>query len=194
MIQRKDITGIVLSGGKSSRMGTDKGRLMLKEKAFVQYSLDALKPLVSEIFIVSDIPEYDTFGYKRVTDLVKNAGPVAGICSGLEASKTDYNLILSCDIPLITSTILEKLIHSVEDDADIIQIESQGKSMPLIALYKKSCLTPFSRLLKSGERRLRVAVNTCKVKNIVLTKNEQITTMNVNTKDELTQIKHAYND
>ncbi|MCL4167425.1 UNVERIFIED_CONTAM: hypothetical protein GTU68_012318, partial [Idotea baltica] len=106
-----DITGIILAGGKSSRMGTDKGFLFLNNKPFVQYSIDALMPLVSEIIIVSDNPDYDVFGFKRINDSTKNAGPVAGICSGLEASSTDYNLILSCDIPLISSQILERLIN-----------------------------------------------------------------------------------
>ena len=109
MIEKKDITGIILAGGKSTRMGTDKGFLLLNNKPFVQYSIDALQPLVSEIIIVSDNPDYDRFGLKRINDTIKDAGPVAGICSGLEASSTAYNLILSCDIPLITSKILQKL-------------------------------------------------------------------------------------
>ena len=103
MIDKKNITGIVLAGGKSSRMGTDKGLLKFNGKSFVQYSLDALKPLVSEIIIVSDDLNYDTFGLKRINDITKNAGPVAGICAGLEASSTEYNLILSgYPVPNIT--------------------------------------------------------------------------------------------
>ncbi len=193
MINKKNITGIILAGGKSSRMGTDKGFLKLNKKTFTQYSIDALQPLVSEILIVSDNPDYDTFGYKRIHDITKNAGPVAGIYSGLEASKTEYNLILSCDIPLITSSILKNLIEAVDDTSEIIQIESNGKSMPLIALYKKQCKDTFSNLLKTDERRLRVAVNTCKSKNIVIKLENDIFTMNVNTKNELKIIEDAYN-
>lgn len=65
MVDKKNITGIILAGGKSSRMGTDKGFLLLNNKPFVQYSIDALKPFVSEIMIVSDNPDYDIFGLKR---------------------------------------------------------------------------------------------------------------------------------
>ncbi|MDB4121430.1 NTP transferase domain-containing protein [bacterium] len=68
MIDRKDITGIILAGGKSSRMKTDKGFLLLNNKPFVQYSIDALKPFVSEIIIVTDDSKYDTLGLKRVND------------------------------------------------------------------------------------------------------------------------------
>lgn len=192
MIDKKNITGIVLAGGKSSRMGTDKGFLKLNGKPFVQYSLDALKPLVSEIIIVSDDINYDTFGLKRINDITKNAGPVAGICAGLEASSTDYNLILSCDIPLINSNILLQLIESIDDTSEIIQIESKGKTMPLIALYHKSCKDKFSKLLKEDERRLRIAINTCKTKNIILKNENTMFTTNVNTKEELKLIEDAY--
>jgi len=193
MIDKTDITGIILAGGKSSRMGTDKGFLMLNNKPFIQYSIDALKPLVSEIIIVSDDSKYEEFGLKRVNDITKNAGPVAGISSGLNASSTAYNLILSCDIPLITSEILQKLIVDFDVNTQIIQIESQGKSMPLIAMYKKEVAHIFNTLLKDDERRLRVAIKSCISKNIALEKEDEFTTMNVNTQNELKAIEDAYN-
>lgn len=193
MIDKKNITGIILAGGKSTRMGTDKGFLLLNEKPFTQYSIEALQPLVSEILIISDNPDYDIFGFKRISDITKNAGPVAGICSGLEASSTEYNLILSCDIPLITSDILIKLMEVIDDTSEVIQIESNGKSMPLIALYKKQCKEIFGKLLKADERRLRVAVNACQSKNIALGLENDIFTMNVNTQTELKAIEDVYN-
>ena len=191
MIDKKNITGIILAGGKSTRMGEDKGFLLFENKPFIQYSIDALKPLVSKIIIVSDDSDYDVFGLKRVNDITKNAGPVAGICSGLEASSTEYNLILSCDIPLINSEILQKLIDAIDDTSEIIQVESRAKSMPLIALYKKQILSTFKALLQEDERRLRVAIKSCKSKNIVLEKEHEFTTMNVNTQTELKAIEDA---
>jgi len=194
MTHKKNITGIILAGGKSSRMGTDKGFLQLNNKPFVRYSIAALQPLVSKILIVSDDAKYDTFGLKRITDSTKDAGPVAGIYSGLEASKTEWNLILSCDIPLITSHVLQKLINAVDDASDIIQAESNGKTMPLIALYKRTVKGQFKRFLEQGERRLRVVVKGCRYNTIVLDEAFQNATLNVNTKEELKQIEDAYND
>lgn len=193
MVHKKNITGIILAGGKSSRMGTDKGFILLNNKPFVQYSIDALKPLVSEIIIVSDNDDYDVFGLKRISDLTKNAGPVAGICSGLEASITENNLILSCDIPLISSDLLKQLINAIDDTSEIIQIESNGKTMPLIALYKKQVKSVFNDFLKADERRLRIAIKGCRTKNIIVDKTHESCTMNVNTKNELKAIKDAYN-
>ena len=193
MIDKNDITGIILAGGKSSRMGTDKGFLSHNGKHFVQHSIDALKPLTSEIIIVSDHEAYDIFGLKRVTDNIKNAGPLAGICSGLQHSKTEYNLILSCDIPLITSEVLKKLVDAVDSTSDIVQTESNGKSMPLVALYKTACARKLNTLLQTDERRLRVAVSHFNVKTVSLNIEEQKTTMNVNTKEEFKQIENEHN-
>ncbi|WP_298238122.1 molybdenum cofactor guanylyltransferase [uncultured Algibacter sp.] len=194
MKYKKHITGIILAGGKSSRMGTDKGFLILNNKPFVQYSIDALKPLVDEVIIVSDNSDYDVFGLKRIIDITKNAGPVSGIYSGLEASKTELNLILSCDIPLITSEVLKQLINAVDENSEIIQVESNSKTMPLIALYKRPIKDKFKSFLEQDERRLRVAIKACNYKNVVLDEVYQNTTVNVNTKEELKQIKDAYND
>ncbi|TXE15003.1 molybdenum cofactor guanylyltransferase [Seonamhaeicola algicola] len=190
MKQQNNITGIILAGGKSSRMGTDKGFVKLNNKQFVQYSIEALKPLVSKILIVTDNEDYNVFGYQLVKDIYKNQGPVAGIYSGLHASETKNNLILSCDIPLIKTEILHKLIESI-DDSDVILIESNGKTMPLIALYKKQCAPIFLKALKNDERRLRHVLKMCNTKTIVLNTNHK-TTMNVNTKEELKTIENEY--
>ena len=192
MIDKKDITGIILAGGKSSRMGTDKGFLMFDDKPFIQHSIDALKPLVSEIIIVSDNDDYDVFGHNRVEDLIKNSGPVAGIYSGLEASKTVYNLILSCDIPLINSEILKTILKEIDEKSEIIQVENNNKTMPLIALYKTSCKNKFYKLLQQGEKRLQFAVNQCEVKTITLNKHYEISTSNVNSKEEFKRLKNEY--
>ena len=189
MIDKKNISGIILAGGKSSRMGTDKGFLMLNDKSFIQHSIDALKPLVSIIIIVSNNTDYDVFGLKRIDDIIENTGPLAGIYSGLKASKTEYNLVLSCDIPLINTNILNRLILGIDKTSEVIQIESKGQKMPLIALYNKSCETTFINLLNKGERKLQFAINQCKVKSVSIEDNENQFTTNVNTKDELKQLK-----
>jgi len=194
MIEQKDITGIILAGGKSTRMGSDKGFLKLNGVSFMEYSITAMKPLVSEIIIVSNNPDYDIFNLKRVEDVIKEAGPLAGIYTGLKTSKTEFNLVLSCDVPLITKEILEMLIEAQDRQSDIIQIVSQGKSMPLIALYKKCCETQFYKLLKNNERRLQVAVNQCKVKNITLSSQTELFTKNINTPEDLKIIEDVSNN
>lgn len=189
MKNEKQITGIILAGGKSSRMGTDKGFVMYKNKAFIQHIIEAIQPLVNEIIIVSNNPDYDMFKLKRVNDIIENAGPLAGVCTGLFKTETENNLIVSCDVPLINSETLALLINQIDEKADVVQLESQGKTMPLIAAYKKQSAPVFHTLLNEGERRLRVAINQLKVKTITLDKNQEKFTTNINTPSNLKAIE-----
>ncbi len=191
MDTNNNITGIILSGGKSYRMGSDKGFVLYKNKPFMQHVIDAMQPLVNEIIIVSDNPEYDKFKLKRINDSIKDAGPLAGLYSGLQASKTELNLVLSCDIPLMNTKTLQKLIDQVSDEIDVIQIKSKGKDMPLIALYNRQCKTVCYKLLMQGERRLRVALEQLKVKTITLDEFQEKFTENINTQDDLKKINNA---
>ncbi|MCB4798105.1 molybdenum cofactor guanylyltransferase [Neotamlana laminarinivorans] len=193
MTNKNNITGIVLAGGKSSRMGTDKGFLKIDGKHFVEYSIEALKPLTTQVLIVSDNVDYNIFNCERIPDTIKNSGPVSGIYSGLTASKTKWNLILSCDIPLIKTEILQKLLNEIPDNFDAVLTKSNNKLMPLIGLYKKSCSNTFKNALENNEKRLQMVLKSLKTKQIVLKNNEQQTTTNINTPNELKAIKNANN-
>lgn len=190
MSNKNNITGIILAGGKSSRMGSDKGFVIYNDKPFIQHIIDALQPLVDEIIIVSNNPDYDAFKLKRVNDIIENAGPIAGLYSGLHHSNTVMNLVLSCDIPLINKDVLEQLISQKSEEIDVIQIESQGKTMPLIALYNKRCESTCLELLESGERRLRFLINKLKSKTIVLTDALDKHTANINSQSDLKELNN----
>ena len=191
MVDKKNITGIVLAGGKSSRMGSDKGLLTINDKTFVEHVIVAMKPLVDKIIIVSNNKDYDQFGYRRVEDSIKDSGPLAGLYSGLKHSETEFNLVLSCDIPMIKTELLKKLVDADLENHEVVQIESNTKTMPLIAMYKKQCMHKCLELLQQGERRLRVAVNELKTKTIIIDAEFDQFVKNVNTKEDLKTINHA---
>jgi len=192
MTNKKNITGIILAGGKSTRMGRDKGFVKYNNKPFIQHIIHALQPLVDEIIIVSNNPDYDVFKLKRIDDIIKDAGPLAGIYTGLYHSKTEKNLVLSCDIPLINQGVLEQLISQSNEEIDVIQTESQGKTMPLIALYNKRCTSTCLALLESGERRLRFLINQLKSKTIVLDDTLEKHTANINSQSDLKELNDEF--
>ena len=191
MIGKTNISGIVLAGGKSSRMGSDKGFIMLNGISFIELIIKAIKPLVNDIIIVSNNVKYDQYGYKRVDDIIENAGPVAGLYSGLFHSKTEFNLVLSCDVPLITTNVLSKLVEGFDSKFDVIQLQSQNKTMPLIALYKKRAKDKFLELLQNDERRLRYAISELNTKTILLEAKFDKFVENINTTEQLNAIKNA---
>jgi len=148
---KNNITGIILAGEKGTRMGTDKGFMLWNEKPFVQHSIDALKPLVDDILMISDHASYATLGYSRIPDSLSEAGLLSGIYSGLIASATKLSLILSCDVPLINSIILEKIIAHYNENAAAVVCLADNKIMPLLALYHKNCYYLCKSLFDSGE-------------------------------------------
>ena len=190
MIQKKNITAILLAGGKSSRMGTDKGFVHLNGSPFASHIIEAVRPLVGQIMIVSTNTAYDVFKLKRVEDIIRDAGPLAGLFTALFYSETTYNLVLSCDIPLINGAVLNQLIEGFDPETDVTQIQSNGKTMPLIAIYKKECMHACLDQLKNGERRLQAAVATLKTKTITLDPELDPYVRNINTINELKEIRN----
>jgi len=185
MKSKNNITGIILAGGKSSRMGTEKGLILYKNKPFVEHIIEAMNPLVDNIIIISNNKAYESFGFKCYEDLIKNTGPLAGIYTGLNYSKTDHNLIVSCDIPLVNAVVLQKLIDQKNDASEVIQLQSQGKNMPLIALYKKSCEVIFMEELHQNQKKVQKALKKCNVKTVVIDESLEQVTANINTPEDL---------
>jgi molybdopterin-guanine dinucleotide biosynthesis protein A len=192
MKETANITGIILAGGKSSRMGEDKGFLKLKGKTFMTLIIEALKPVVDDIIIVSNNKNYDVFKLKRVGDIMEDSGPLAGLYTGLLHSETEDNFVLSCDVPLINTEVLKKLIDGFTPEVEVIQFESLGKTMPLIAMYKKHCMYPILKLLKANERRLQFAIKQLEVKTIKLDTDLEGKLRNINTIKELKELKHEF--
>jgi molybdopterin-guanine dinucleotide biosynthesis protein A len=192
MKETTTVTGIILAGGKSSRMGEDKGFLKLNGKTFMAYIIAALKPIVGDIVIVSNNSDYDVFKLKRVADTMEDSGPLAGLYAGLLHSETENNIVLSCDVPLINTSVLKKLIEGFTSEVEVIQFESQGKKMPLVAMYKRHCMHPILELLQTGERRLQFAADQLKIKTIQLNQESEKTVRNINTVRELKKLKHEF--
>ena len=190
MIRKNDITGIILAGGKSSRIGSDKGFLSLNEATFISHIIKAIKPFVNDIIIVSNNSDYDVYKLKRVADIIEDAGPLAGLYSGLNESETESNLVLSCDVPLVNGAVLNKLIKGFDAEKDIIQLKSKNRTMPLIAIYKKQCLHHCQDLLLKGERRLRTAVEQLNTKTIELESELDPYVRNINTTLELKELRN----
>lgn len=181
---KHDINGIILAGGKSERMGTSKAFLEFKGKPFIWYCIEALKPLTKKIIVVSDDPRFDAFPITRISDEIKESGPVGGLYSGLKYSNTQFNLVLSCDVPCIQTSMLQRLVDAMDQTIDVIQLAGEEKSHPLLALYQKSCTDYLKQQLENDERRLRKVVAPLKTKTLTITGEEANQLRNINTKKE----------
>lgn len=148
------ITGIVLAGGKSRRMGVDKGLMLYWGRPLIQYSLDLLNNFCSRILISSNNPEYQSLGYEVITDKVTGAGPMAGIASCIELSKSAINIVLSCDMPLIEPVILHTLLKHIEGNTFVVPLDHLGRAEPLCAVYHLDSLPLMKQLIESNTFRM----------------------------------------
>jgi molybdopterin-guanine dinucleotide biosynthesis protein A len=179
------ITAIILAGGKSQRMGTDKGLLNLNGKSFIKHICDALQPIVGlNILIVSSNKEYDTLGFTRVEDIIENKGPVGGLYTALSASKTKVNLVLSVDVPMVSTELLEWLIQSHEETYMVTQTKSNDKTNPLIGIYDRSMRIVFGEHMAANQLKLRQVIEDVKHQTIVVPEKWTNQLQNINTPEE----------
>lgn len=173
-------------------MSTDKALLLFKGKPFLSHVIEALMPMADEILIVSDNKKHGEFNFKRVSDTMIDAGPLSGLHAGLKHSNTELNIVLSCDVPLIQTSVLEIILANNTDENDVIQIEEEGKSHPLIALYKKRVTPHLLVALQKGERKLSKALIGLNVKSISISKSHYEALRNINTRSDLKSIENEY--
>jgi molybdopterin-guanine dinucleotide biosynthesis protein A len=146
-------TGIILAGGKSSRMNQDKGLMILDGKPMVQYVIDIFKNLVDDIIIISNNPEYEQFGYPFYSDLVKDKGPLAGIYTGLFYSQSETNIVLSCDVPYVSHELISFLL-SEHKEYQITIPKKDERTHQLIGVFSKSCEANFAISIEKDELKL----------------------------------------
>ena len=135
-----DITGIILSGGKSTRMGENKSLMKIGKQTIIEYVKDLMQSLFSKVILITNDPdEYTFLKLEMYKDIYFRMGPLAGIHSGLTHSSTDNNFIISCDIPLMTQEMIKYLLD-YKTNKPITIAKADGFIQQLCGAYNKSCL------------------------------------------------------
>ena len=176
--------GYILAGGKSSRMGIDKGLILLNGKAVVQHVIDALIPVMENIVIVSNNPEYQQFGLGVIEDLVKEIGPAGGIYTALNHSYSQQNFIVSCDMPFIKSEAIKFIIKNSTQHEITLPMHHQSLE-PLFGVYSKTCLPKWKELTESGMIELRLLAEQFNFLKLNIDRNNlfnELHFLNINTK------------
>jgi len=148
-----DITGFILAGGKSRRMGTDKALLTFQEKPLLEHMIKLINPFCNTIAISGQNSDYSIFGVEMVTDLYSGCGPIAGIYSSLNHSQNDWNLFVGVDVPFVNEALLFLLISNIGEYDCIIPMHTSGVE-PLIGLYHRRISPIVEELIRSGDYRL----------------------------------------
>jgi molybdenum cofactor guanylyltransferase len=131
-------SGYVLAGGASRRMGRDKALLPLGGATMVEQIASAVRNAAGNVTIIGPTERYGHLGFPVVPDKIENCGPLGGLYTALSITKTDWNVLVACDMPHVTATFLTQLIEAAEaSGADCLVPETGGKLDPLCAVYHR---------------------------------------------------------
>jgi molybdopterin-guanine dinucleotide biosynthesis protein A len=148
------VTGIILSGGKSARMGKNKAFIEIGGIPIIQRIHSLFKKLFEEIIIVTN--ERDLFAdldAKIFSDLIPNRGALGGLYTGLFYSSFHYSFCVACDMPFLRASLIEYLLTKI-DHYDLVVPRTQDGLQPLHAIYSKNCLAPVKMLIDQGKYRI----------------------------------------
>ncbi|MGA9291295.1 MAG: molybdenum cofactor guanylyltransferase [Ignavibacteriaceae bacterium] len=146
-----NITGIILSGGKSTRMGENKSMMKIGNKTIIEHVKVQMESLFSKIILITNDPvEYEFLNLEKYKDIYFRMGPLAGIHSGLTHSSTDKNFIISCDIPLMTPEMIKYLVD-YKTIKPVTIAKADGFIQQLCGVYHKSCLPSSENILSSNK-------------------------------------------
>ncbi|AGA68698.1 molybdopterin-guanine dinucleotide biosynthesis protein A [Desulfitobacterium dichloroeliminans LMG P-21439] len=157
------MTGIILAGGKSSRMGCNKAFIEWDGVPLIERSLAIFHRVFSEVVISSNHPElYANYDVQVIKDNYPNQGPLGGLEACLRVAHYDYTFFAACDMPLLNSDVIRFMAEEI-DGKDILAPEIAGGFYPLHAYYHKSCLTVFEKQLLAHRLSLRDIFRLCSV-------------------------------
>lgn len=154
-----DSTAIILAGGKSSRMGTNKALLTIDGKKVIERIVEDLKPIVNNMIIVTNsFEEYEFLHIPMVEDEWKGIGPLAGIHAGLSASQTQKNILVACDMPFISPRLGTILLDQLSDYEAVVP-EISGQLHPLFAVYHRDIRDKIKDAIQRDQLRIRSIFN-----------------------------------
>jgi Molybdopterin-guanine dinucleotide biosynthesis protein A len=156
------VTGILMTGGKSSRMGVPKVNLSIGRQTFGHKTLMLMQQFCSTILISQNVPLVQS-NYRSVNDIYDSIGPIGGIHACLKASQTPWNLVVACDMPMLTIETIRPLIENA-DTHPVACYSDNGFGEPLCALYHEDILPEIEKAISEGNyslQQLLKRLNTC---------------------------------
>ncbi len=190
------ISGVILAGGKSTRLGLDKAFLRLGSQTLIERTVEKLRHLSTDIIVVTNSPaRYEPLSLpvRLVGDIEAGEGSLMGIYSGLQAARHPLALAVACDMPFLNLPLLRYMILMTHGH-DVVVPYLDGYLEPLHAIYGRSCLAAMKIALQAGERRIvaffdHVRVRHLDVQEIDIFDPHHLSMFNVNTRDDWRRVR-----
>lgn len=159
------VTGVILAGGKSRRMGQNKAFLRLGNETLIGHVIQCMQSITDELLLITNNPdEYAHLNIEMHNDIIQNVGTLGGIHSGLTHASYKTVICVGCDSPFLKPNLLKYLVSMLEDyDAVMPMSNKIGKThktlQTLCAVYSKSCIPIIEEMLNQSELRVHALQN-----------------------------------
>jgi molybdopterin-guanine dinucleotide biosynthesis protein A len=192
MIVETEVTGILLAGGKSRRMGEDKRDLVVGEQTLLERGLGVIRSIFQEVLVViaQDSPPLGVDA-KVVRDLLPDCGSLGGLYTGLMQATTPWIFVVACDMPFLDQAVIAQFT-SRRATADIVMAKLDARLHPMHALYGKRCLPVLEQMIQARQLKIQEIVSQSSLRVQYVTEAELLTIdpswrsfQNVNTPSDL---------
>lgn len=199
------VTGVILAGGKSRRMGQNKAFLRLGNDTLIGHVIQGIQSITDELLLITNNPdEYAHLDIVMHNDIIQNVGTLGGIHSGLTHASHDTIICVGCDSPFLKPNLLNYLVSKLENhDAVMPSSEKTDNTnkilQTLCAVYSKRCIAIIEEMLKQCELRVHALQDRANVLDIPtetwkLFDPDGVSFFNVNTPEDYIKAQSIYNN
>lgn len=192
------MTGALLAGGQSRRMGFNKALIKIDGSTIIERSVRLFKDGFDEVMIIAnDVAAYENLDTRIYTDIYKGAGSLGGIYTALFHSASDYAFIAACDMPLLDLPSIKRMLEQ-DRKSDALIPFINGKFHPLHGLYSKRCMKTIEAMIKEGNLKINDLLS--KINTVKLTEEAfdgvpiALSVENVNTEEDLKILRYHINE
>ena len=196
---KSNTTGVILAGGQSRRMGFNKAEAEMHGESMLIRMVDKLKRVVPHIILSTGTTTYPNINFSQVADEYPGCGPLGGIYSALKFSTTSFNLVVSCDIPMVSISLLKYiLVQAIGGNALItVPVDHDGQVQTMCAVYHRDILPFVEQQMKDQVFKMKELVNLVPVEFVKISREHPLyqehAFMNVNTPSSLQQARKIWN-
>lgn len=191
------MTGVILAGGESTRMGKNKALIEINGKRIIDRTVSLFREVFDDVLLVTNTPlDYIELKVRIVTDLVSGKGSLGGIYTGLFFSSSPKAFFVGCDMPFLDRRVIQYFL-SLAQTADIVVQRTKDYWQPLHAIYPRTLLKPIERLLQQGELKIIKTYQGMRVREVTGEELKRFdpdlhTLSNFNTPEELKKLLETY--
>ncbi len=154
MVEKGKLSGVILAGGKSQRMGRDKSHLILSGETLVARAVRTLETLSDDVIVVTNAPEsFSGLAARLVGDVIVGGGALSGVHAGLAAARHEFAMVVGCDMPFLNLALLQYMVALAPGHQAVVP-HWQGEFEPLHAIYSRQCVAIIEAILRRGGRRI----------------------------------------